>query len=218
VIGQLGSISLAEIDWKYRPALGWASSQGPAAGNEAAGFSAACPPQPPGAPVDGCAPDWRTSLGGSALTRPAAVGTTQAVYGNDQGRISVVDTATGAVQWAAKAGASLAGNFVVTDQSIFVATTDQRLLAFPAAGCGAATCPASWEAALGTGAARLAAGGDVVYVASGAEVRAFSTNGCGAAACPALKTLIAATSSPGRFPLRGNLPAGEFGGARCDVS
>lgn len=202
-----GGIWFADIHWKFDAATGGAFVAGGSAGgyaivgdrvlwslkNEATGYSAACPPNPP---LSGCGPDWTTVLGTTSLTRPAAVGDAQVVYG-EAGRIHVLDAATGAVAWTAEAGPGIGGNFVVTDDALLVPTSDQRLVAFPANGCGAATCAALWEGPLAGTPSRVAAGGDVVYAASGSEVRAFAVGGCGAATCAPLATLVADSAITG---------------------
>lgn len=206
-----GGIWEADIEWKFRPAVGAPLASGGSAGgyaivgerilwsqgNGALGFSAACPDYPSGTPISGCAPDWMTALGTGSLTRPAAVGEDQVLYGDSSGGLHILDVATGAVAWTGQAGSGLAGNFVVTDDVILVATKDQRLLAFPANGCGAATCSPLWDAALGAGTHRLAAGGDVVFVAAGAEIQAFAVGGCGAATCAPLAPLVAGSEITG---------------------
>ena len=68
-----------------------------------------------------------------------------------------------------------------------------RLYAYPAAGCGAATCPPAWSAEVdtlpNTGAPVLqpAVAGGVVYLAGeGGVLYAFDAAGCGAATCAPL--------------------------------
>jgi hypothetical protein len=66
-----------------------------------------------------------------------------------------------------------------------VGTEPASLLAFPAAGCGQATCPASWTAPAGspiTAPPTLAGG--VVYLGTEREVQAYDTAGCGVPTCP----------------------------------
>jgi outer membrane protein assembly factor BamB len=168
----------------------------------ARGYSAACPPQPPESGLGGCAPDWTTDLGGVA-TAPAGLGDTRVVYGDSSGTVSVLDTATGAVQWTAETGHSIDQPPAVTNDTIFVLPYDVTqgvfgLAALPAAGCGAATCAPRWRAdlpALPTGAPVVA--GNVVYVPVGSDVLAFAADRCGAPSCPALAQVSAGATITG---------------------
>jgi outer membrane protein assembly factor BamB len=194
-------IGITTVAWKYRPGVLFQSSApGVFAivgdriqwvwGAQALGFSAACPSYPPPYPSNiGCAPDWTTTLGGSA-TAPTGVGTDGVVYGDASGRVSVLDTATGAVRWAAELGSPIGTAPAVTADSIFVGTQDGRLVALDA-GTGAK----QWEANLGgTPGTSPVVGGDVAYVGlTGAtgDLVAVAAHGCGAATCPTLKTVSA---------------------------
>jgi outer membrane protein assembly factor BamB len=80
----------------------------------------------------------------------------------------------------------------VTGDEILVATTDGRLVALPADGCGAPTCASTWEAPLGGAPTQApAVGGDVVYATAGSRILAFPAGGYGAAICDPLVTLDA---------------------------
>jgi outer membrane protein assembly factor BamB len=217
----------ASIGWKYSPYL-FFSFPGNTPGryaivgdrimwslsSEALGFSPACPDYPPPAPPDtGCAPDWRTDLG-AFPAGPTALGEDQVVYTDASGTVTVLDTATGAVQWTAEAGATELRRASVAGDTILVGTFDGRLLAYAAGGCGAATCTPLWEASLG-GAANgaPAVGGDVVYVGVGHEIQAFALDGCGATLCGALTSLTAATAiTGGPIVDDGRVIAGTAGG------
>ena len=72
------------------------------------------------------------------------------------------------------------------------ATSDGRLVALPAAGCGSATCAPLWEGAVGGPAQALVAAGDVAYVSTAAgtgDVAAFDLAGCGTTTCDPLVTV-----------------------------
>lgn len=217
---------LAEIPWKYRPTLVFTfpggSTPGQYAivgqrilwsiGSSALGFSAACPQYDPPLPVGGCRADWSTPLGANP-SGPAATGEDQVVYADSSGTVTVLDTATGAVLWTGEAGSSITRRPAVAGDSILVATDDGRLVAFPAAGCGAATCAALWEGAVGGPAAtQPLVGGDVVYAASGSEIRAFALGGCGAPTCAPLTTVVADSAVRGTIVHDGRLIATTTGG------
>jgi len=135
--------------------------------------------------------------GGSDLALPAAPGFVpvptlgtggRVVLTATDGRVFVLDAATGAVQWSGTFGTSASVPVAVTPTTVFAADGAGTLAAFPLGGCGAATCAPAWTATT-TGAAtdRPSVGGDVVYV-GGADgsISAFAANGCGAATCASL--------------------------------
>jgi outer membrane protein assembly factor BamB len=155
-------------------------------GTEATGFGPACPAYPPPGPgvpaPPGCAPDWHTELGATP-TAVAALGPDRVAYTDATGTVTVLDVATGAVAWTAELG-SATSDPVVAGSTLFVGAGGQ-LAAFPATGCGAATCSPAWTAPGGA----AIAGGDVVYTSSGGDVLAYPAAGCGAATCAPLVTL-----------------------------
>jgi outer membrane protein assembly factor BamB len=167
-------------------------------GPNAQGYSPACAPWPQQPPPDfGCAPDWTTSLaGGATLLSPAIVGTNEVVYVSNQGQLSVLDVATGAVQWSASVDDAVQHAPAVADGVVLVATagaSDGRLVALPAGGCGATTCEPLWEGSIGgTPSAPPVAAGDVAYVATtDGDVVAFALVGCGNPTCAPLARVSA---------------------------
>lgn len=170
-------------------------------GNLATGYSSACPADPAG----GCSPDWSTDLG-AQVTDAEAIGHGQAVYSYGPAGLAVLDVATGAVRWTASVGqffgtarvvAVAGGKIVVAVEDALLAS---RLLAFPAGGCGAATCSPVWSAdfdgTIGSLTPPFVAGGDVVWVAGrlpgGSDIpaiSAFALRGCGAPTCGALTSI-----------------------------
>jgi hypothetical protein len=70
---------------------------------------------------------------------------------------------------------------------VFVGSALGDLYAYPATGCGAATCQPLWQVQTGgqfTSAPSV--GGDVVYMGSDDNLDAFDASGCGAATCTPL--------------------------------
>lgn len=199
-----GDFGVFQVAWKRTAGLVGPTSGGGYAiagdwilwseGSGALGFGPNCQPHP--APVPefvGCAPDWRTTLPGTPVGGPAKVGTDGVAYADGTGTVTVLDVATGAVRWTGNIGAPPAAGtaLAVAGDAILVATGDGRLVALPAAGCGAATCAPLWEAPVGgTPSEAPAAGGDVAYVGTTAgDIVAFAVDGCGAATCAPLATV-----------------------------
>jgi hypothetical protein len=144
--------------------------------------------------LSGCAADWSTTLPGHPVAGPAAVGSTGAAYVDDAGTLSVLDPSTGAVHWTGALGGPPSGPAAVTADVIYVPTTDGRLVAFAAAGCGAATCPKLWETPLGASGATPevapVVAGELVYAGTtGGTVIVAAAGGCGAATCAPLAAL-----------------------------
>jgi outer membrane protein assembly factor BamB len=197
-----GDFAVSQVDWKFTAGLFGSPLTSDYAivgdrilwsnGADALGFSPACPRYPdPVPPSIGCAPDWSTGLAGVPVGGPARVSNEQVVYATSVGRVAMLDVATGEVAWTADIGAAPAAAPAVAGGKILVATTDGRLVALPAMGCGTATCTPLWEAPTGANASEApAVAGDVVYVGttSGA-ISAFALHGCGAATCTPLTTV-----------------------------
>ena len=184
-------------------------------GTSALGFSPQCP-EPPGVPrTAACLPDWTTDLGAPPGS-PTAVGDDAVVYPDSSGTVSVLDMATGAVQWQAELGAATLTQATVTPELILVGTSDGRLVALPAGGCGAPTCDPLWEGTLGAGALSVVGASDVVYVATAGgmgTIAAFDLAGCGAATCDPLVTVSAgAALSTGGIVHAGRLTVGTTDG------
>ncbi len=94
---------------------------------------------------------------------------------------------TGAERWRAQTETSSSVPGVAAAGGMVYANGPNGVLAFDAAGCGAATCAPLWSGDIGAGPTTppVVAGG-VVYVGKGLAVVAFDAAGCGAAACPPL--------------------------------
>lgn len=139
-----------------------------------------------------CVETWSVDVGGT-IAGPATVlangDLAMLATGSDRS-IVVVDGTTHTVEWTAQLpGTSVAG-LAATPTTIFAASSDGTVAAFPADGCGAATCAPAWTATLASPASvRPSIGGDVVYIGSqDGTVSALPANGCGATACEPLWT------------------------------
>lgn len=162
-----------------------------------------------------CDARWRGRLPASSLDSSVAVAGGRVYVGDYSGRLSVFDAAgCGAAlcdpMWTAQAGpheqlnsAPAVGAGFVYIQTTYQTSQDStgRLLAFPAAGCGASTCAAAWSADLGGPAGRSSSplvAGDRVYVGSSRRfggpngpdhLFSFAAAGCGQATCTPLQVL-----------------------------
>lgn len=175
--------SLMGIDWTYNPVtridFGTAAPRDFAfvgdrimwsAGQYAAGFSAACPPVPE-LPPGNCLADWWFHLDGNTVS-VARLGADGAVWADDTGTVTALDAATGVLRWRAELGPALTKTVAVTDESVFVSTGDNRLVALaPADGA------VQWEAQLAAAGGPPVVAGDVVYLGIGTDVVAYSLAG-----------------------------------------
>lgn len=182
VASMLG-FTLVGIDWTYNPLariefgstyssdfafvgdrILWAVSQ------YAAGYSPACP-QVPGVPAGNCLPDWYFHLDANAVSI-AKLGADGVVYADDTGTVTALDAATGVLRWRAELGPALTKTVAVTDESVYVSTGDNRLVALAVAD-GAVR----WEVPLAAAGGGPVVAGDVVYVSVGSDVLAYSLAG-----------------------------------------
>lgn len=132
------------------------------------------------------------------MSNPTAVGDDQVVYTDSSGTVTVLEVATGTVAWRSdlgSVGASTQGT--VTPELILVGTSDRRLVALPAGGCGAATCAPLWSGTTDQTVTSVVAAGDVAYAAtSEGSILAFDLAGCGEPTCDPLARV---SIGPGRF-------------------
>jgi outer membrane protein assembly factor BamB len=151
-----------------------------------------CRPYPePTSTEQWCDPAWSRVVDGAA-TVPVVSGDGATVFVGDSNRtLTAVNIDDGAVRWtgAIGGGGQIVAAPTVGDGLVFVTSSDGRLTAFDADGCGSATCPALWSTATTGSAVRTqsALAGGVVYVGSDdGSIRAFGASGCGAAECEPL--------------------------------
>lgn len=133
-------------------------------------------------------PEWATPLDGTVSSAPVLGAGESVLYtATDAGTLYAVDTATGAVLWTTALGAPATGTPALAEGVVYVPTTDGRLVAVDADGCGAATCPTLWSASSGSGSTvreQPAVAGGVVFTGwADGSVHAFDASGCGAATC-----------------------------------
>jgi hypothetical protein len=147
--------------------------------------------------VPDCPPAWTADISGAVRSGARIVGPAVVLGGGDlalatsDGHVVVVDGTSHLVEWSSDAlGAPLDQPLAATATTVYATATDGTVAAFPAGGCGAGTCAASWTATLASRAsARPSVGGDVLYVGSAdGTVTALPAAGCGAATCTGLWT------------------------------
>jgi hypothetical protein len=146
-----------------------------------------------------CRATWSRSVGEGMAAPPVALDNGDLAVPMADGRIVVLDAATGEPQWTGNVGAAVSVPLAATGTTIYAAASDGTLAAFPAGGCGQATCGPEWTATTSAPAsAAPSVGGDVVYVGDGAGgVTALPAAGCGAPTCEALWTGSAAEAVTG---------------------
>ena len=154
--------------------------------------STQCPPLPQAPQVDACVPIWRAALDG--VVQPVVIGEDPSVLfvGTSAGTLVALDAATGATRWTATVGSPISQPPALAKGMLYVPTDAGELVAVPAGGCGAPTCPAAWRGtASGPITAQPAVAGGVVYAgASDGVVTAFP------AASPGGATWSPAWTSP----------------------
>jgi hypothetical protein len=200
--------TLSTIDWTYDVAISHAAGTDEAPGTfaidgrrilwskgeQAFGFSPACPP---GGDNGTCAPDWAVTLGGK-VHEVVVLGNGQAVFSHGLGYLTVLDTATGAVQWTARPSQAWPGAHIAAVADGRIVVTEPNDSGFPptlavlaADGCGATTCTTLWTARFAPFSLEgaLVAAGDLVWAVGTlagdtvSGLHAFALDGCGAATC-----------------------------------
>jgi outer membrane protein assembly factor BamB len=156
-------------------------------------------------PLDSCTPapqyeapscqaEWSLTLSAAPTGYAAGIGDGRAAVGLGNGDVVVVDLERGAVDWTGHTGSSAATTPAVDGTRLYAGTADGRLVAFPADGCGRATCPPSSSATTG-GAGGVTrqptVAGEVVYAGTATgHVVAFAAAGCGLDPCPPLWSAV----------------------------
>jgi outer membrane protein assembly factor BamB len=141
-----------------------------------------------------CAPEWTLTLPAAPTGYAAGMGSGRAAVGLGNGDVAVIDLERGAVDWAGRSGFSAATTPAVDGTRLYVGTADGRVAAFPAAGCGRATCPPAWSATTGVAGGitrQPTVAGAVVYAGTATgHVVAFAAAGCGLDPCAPLWSAV----------------------------
>jgi outer membrane protein assembly factor BamB len=135
-------------------------------------------------------PTWMTEVGSLPTAPVVGPGGATVYVGTAAGEVVALDAASGAVQWRAAVGAAVTEPPALAAGVLYVGTAAGRVVAVDADGCGVATCPTLWSAAVGSGAVATqpAVGGSgptaVVYAATtSGDVASIAAAGCGRATC-----------------------------------
>jgi PQQ-like domain len=111
--------------------------------------------------------------------------------------LTVIGGTSHAVAWTGTLGSVT--HLAAAGSTIYAATADGHVAAFPAGGCGAASCAPTWTATVGAASSEISVGADVLYVGgAGGTVSALPAKGCGAATCAPLWSADVAAGVSGR--------------------
>ncbi len=132
--------------------------------------------------VPGLTVAWSDKSVGSVPTAPA-VHNGDVYVGTQFNGLKAYNAASGTLLWtgATLNGAQIHGSSAaVANGVVYIAATDNKLYAFKAAGCGAATCQPQWTVAIGSNSnddqSPPTVAGGVIYAASGSTLDAFSAS------------------------------------------
>jgi outer membrane protein assembly factor BamB len=92
---------------------------------------------------------WTASVGAAITASPALSGGTLFVPTAD-GDLVALDAQTGDALWTARTGSALTVQPAVAGGVVYTGSADGSVRAYPAAGCGAATCHPLWSASTGS--------------------------------------------------------------------
>ncbi|HEX5097798.1 MAG TPA: PQQ-binding-like beta-propeller repeat protein, partial [Acidimicrobiia bacterium] len=172
-----GILSLTATDWPTQPMM-LGRRVFVSAGNKVFAFDMDSCPASTVLPATGfCGWTWSVTLEPDdpwALAgMPVAIGDDAIAVPVDGGELRVLDAATGAEQWRGSVGTNDRG-LAVADGVIYSVSPDDRLYAWNASGCGAATCDPLWAGIVEfTPMTAPVVAGGLVYVGSANHVRAF---------------------------------------------
>lgn len=160
-----------------------------------------------------CNSEWVRSLG--SATTPVVIGPNQAVYAaTAAGVVYALNAATGGELWETNLGASITKAPALANGILYVGSSDGRLSAIAAGGCGQAQCPVLWTTSTGSAiTTQPAVAGGVVYAGSAdGSIKAFNAAGCAAGTCESIWSANAGSSVDGGLAVEGgHLYAGTNG-------
>jgi outer membrane protein assembly factor BamB len=93
---------------------------------------------------------WSTCVGSPVFGGPAVAG--GVVYAGSEfvRKLYALDAATGAILWTGNTGGYIFSSPAVANGLVYIGSDDNKLYAFPAPGCGQATCSPVWTFAAGS--------------------------------------------------------------------
>ncbi len=130
---------------------------------------------------------WHRSIGRHGIASSPAASEGVFFLANLAGTLYAIDAENGDIRWTARVGTD-GFSYPAVDEAtntLFVTSTDRRLYAFSARGCGQSACEPIWWGALehAGGDKGVAIGDGRVYVGAGQVLHAFDTHGCGQQQC-----------------------------------
>jgi len=134
------------------------------------------------------------------------IGENATVYvGSAAKGVFALNAATGGERWEANVGASVTKAPALANGVLYVGSSDGRLSAIAAGGCGQAQCPVLWTTATGSPiTTQPAVAGGVVYTGSAdGSVKAFNATGCGAGTCGPIWSANVGSSVDGGLAVEG---------------
>jgi len=162
----------------------------------------------PSGPVPNfCFPAWNVTLPSTA-SMPVGISNTQVAVAMSNGNVAVLDATTGALQFTATTGSTNAQPPTVDGAGSFITgTADGRVRAFPVAGCGSATCAASWVTTTTGGAivTQPVFAGGVVYVGTAkGHLQAFAAHSCQSPFCVSLADITVDANATSMYVVDNN--------------
>ena len=174
-------------------------------GNKVLAYDPSVPCLPyPGFPALICNSEWVRPL--ASATTPVVIGPHATVYtATASGDVYALNAATGGERWHASLGSPVTQALAFANGILYVGSSDGRLSAIAAGGCGLALCPVLWNTVAGSAiTTQPAVAGGVVYTgAADGSVKAFKAAGCGAATCPSIWSANAGSSVDGGLAVEG---------------
>jgi PQQ-like domain len=143
-----------------------------------------CTPIPPPFPSGYCQATWTRAIPGPQPVSYAGPG--RIAVASSDGTISVLDGATGAVQFTtASAGVALSPTAMSARGYLFATGTDGVLRAYDTNTCGSVPCGPVWTGAVGAAStvAPAVSGGNVYVATNDGRVVVFAAAGCNGATC-----------------------------------
>jgi outer membrane protein assembly factor BamB len=176
-----------------------------ATGNQVLAYNPATPCLPNATvPILICYSEWARPL--QSATTPVVIGDDSTVYvASASGVVFALKAATGGERWDANVGAPITKAPALANGILYVGSSDGRLSAIAAGGCGQAKCPVLWSTSPGSAVtAQPAVAGGIVYTGSAdGSVKAFPAAGCGAATCAPVWSANAGSSVDGGLAVEG---------------
>lgn len=132
---------------------------------------------------------WTSPIDGTEASAPVLSPDGTTVYvGTDAGTVYALGTPDGSVRWTGVVEGGVSASPALADGTLYVPTGVGTLVAFPAGGCGTATCAALWSTAeVSAHVVQPAVAAGIVFTGSAdGSLYAYDANGCAADTCEPL--------------------------------